>query len=135
MRGFGRSGSAAVSYTRDTTFDAGFREPLLRDQVSGGVSNQFGRRLNWTAQAGYARGVIGFESTGHYNSYNAGTGLNIAVTRRVGLFTDYSYYRYDVPVGATVFTSLDKFSRQSVTVGLSLWAPLIADKRSPRDSR
>ena len=51
------------------------------------------------------RGGIGFESTAsHYNSSNAGGGLNVAVTRRIGIFTDYSFYRYDVPAGSTVFT-------------------------------
>ena len=87
-------------------------------------------------QAGYVRGNIGFGSgASHYDSYQAGGGLNVAVTRRLSFFTDYSFYQYEVPAGATVFTSLPKFSRQSVTAGLSVWAPLIADKRSTRDSR
>ena len=135
-RGFGRSGSASLSYLDAIEFNAGFREPILRDSVSGGVSNQFGRRMTWSAQAGYIRGNIGFGSTAsHYTSSNAGGSLNVALTRRIGMFTDYSVYRYDVPAGSTVFTSLQKFSRQSVSAGLSLWAPIISDKRSPRDSR
>ncbi len=59
----------------------------------------------------------------------------MAVTRRIGIFTDYSFYRYEVPAGSTVFTVLPKFSRQSVTAGLTLWVPLISDKRSSSDSR
>ena len=69
-----------------------------------------------------------------FTSYHGGGGLNVAMTRRLSLFTDYSIYRYDVPAGATVFTSLSKFSRHSVTAGLSVWAPLISE-RSARDTR
>jgi hypothetical protein len=135
-RAFGRSGSGSLGYVRATQFNAGFREPVQTDTVSGGFSNQLGRRASWSAQAGYVHGNIGFGSTSsNYNSYQAGGGLNIAVTRRLSMFTDYSFYQYDVPAGATTFTSLQKFSRQSVTAGLSVWAPLVADKRSTRDTR
>ena len=134
-RGFGRSGSASLTYTRSTDFNAGFREPLLNDQVSAGVSSQLSRRINWSAQTAYIRGGIGFDSTAsHYSAYNAGTGFNMAVTRRMSIYTDYSFYRYDVPGGSTVFTSLSQFSRQGVSAGLSLWAPLISE-RSTRDTR
>lgn len=136
---FGRSGSASLNYTRDTDFNAGFTAPLLRDSISAGVSNQVGRKTTWSAVAAYEHGSIGFDSAavaaGKFDAYNAGGGINVALTRRIGFFTDYSYHRYDVPAGATTFTSLSRFSRQSITAGLSLWAPLIADKRSFRDTR
>jgi hypothetical protein len=129
--GFGRSASASLTYSRSTGFDAGFREPLLTDTVSAGFSNQLGRRASWSAQFGYARSGIGFGSTaGHSESLFAGGGLNAAVTRRIGVFTDYSFYRNEIPTGSTVFATLPKFSRQSVTAGLSIWVPLISEKRS-----
>jgi hypothetical protein len=133
-QGFGRSGSASLSYQRQTEFDPGFREPTLTDTVSAGLNNQLGRRASWSLQGGVVRGGIGFESAGHYHSYNVGGGLNMAVTRRIGMFTDYSLYRYDVPAGSTVFTVMPTYSRQSVTAGLTLWVPLISE-RSSRDSR
>jgi hypothetical protein len=129
--GFGRSGSASLNYQRATEFDPAFRDPVLTDMVSAGVGNQLGRRASWSAQAGYVRGNIGFESDGGaYKSVNAGGGVNIAITRHIGLFTDYFIYRYEVPAGSTVFTSLSRFSRQSVSVGLTLWAPLISKRSS-----
>jgi hypothetical protein len=135
-RSFGRSGSASLQYSRATDFDAAFRDPVLSDVVSAGISNQVGRRATWSAQMAYQHGNLGFGSgASAFDSYNAGGGVNIAVSRRFGFFTDYSFYRYDVPAGSTVFTSLSKFSRQSVTAGLSVWAPLIADTRSARDTR
>ena len=135
-RGFGRSGSAALRYSRTTNFDAGFREPILSDTVSAGVNDQLGRRVTWSTQVSYSHNGIGFSSSSqNYDAYNAGGGITVALTRRIGLYTDYSFYSYEMPAGATVFTSLPEFSRQSVTAGLTLWAPLIADKRSSRDSR
>lgn len=133
---FGRSGSASLQYLRATEFDAAFRVPVLSDVVSAGVSNQLNRRTTWSAQIAYQHGNLGFGSgMPAFDSYNAGGGVNIAVGRHFGFFTDYSFYRYEVPAGSTVFTSLSKFSRQSVTAGLSVWAPLIADTRSSRDTR
>jgi hypothetical protein len=132
-RGFGRSGSASLNYQRSTEFNAGFRDPLLTDVVSAGVNNQLGRRTAWSGQIGYMRGAIGFGSeAGHFDSYNAGGGLQFALTQRIGVFTDYSFYRYQVPAGSTVFNSLSRFSRQSVTAGLSVWMPLISAKRSSK---
>ncbi len=133
--GFGRSGSASLSYQRGTQFDPAFREPVLNDSVRAGVNNQLGRRAAWSVQVGYERGEIGYDDTGSYNSVTAGGGVNVAVTRHVGIFTDYSIYRYEVPPGATVFTSLSKFARHSVSAGLTLWAPIISDKRSTSDTR
>jgi len=131
--GFGRSASAALSYSRSTDFNAGFREPLLSDTVSAGFNSQLGRRASWSAQVGYLRSEIGFASTAsHYNAFSAGGGVNAAVTRRIGVFADYSFYRNEIPVGSTVFAVLPKFSRQSVSAGLTLWVPLISEKRSTK---
>ena len=123
----------ALRYNRDTSFEPGFREPLLSDTLTGSISSQLGRRTTWFASVGYRRGSIGFESEGdgggRYNTTNAGGRLTTGLNSHFGVFGDYSYYRYDVPPGATVFTSLSKFSRQSVSGGLTVWVPLISDRR------
>jgi hypothetical protein len=130
-RAFGRSGSMAMRYGRATQFEPGFREPLLSDTVTGSISNQLGVRSSWSASLGYTRGTIGFESEPgtRYNTITAGGRVTTSITRLLGVFADYGYYRYDVPAGATVFTSLPKFSRQSVSGGLTVWVPLINDRR------
>jgi len=132
-RAFSRSGSMALHYARGTQFEPGFREPLLNDTVTGSISNQLGLRIIWSANLGYTRGTIGFESGPgtHYNTTSAGGRLTRGFTSHFGVYSDYSYYRYDVPPGATVFTSLPKFSRQSVSIGLTAWVPLISDRRAP----
>ena len=135
-RAVGRTGSALVQYERATEYAGGFREPLLTDTFSGGFSDQIGRDTSWSAKAGYVRGEIGFESSSRrFDVYDAGARVTRALTRHLGVFGEYTYYRYEVPAGATVFTFLPKFSRQSVSVGLNLWAPLINDTRPPRETR
>lgn len=131
-RAFGRTGSAMVQYNRDTEFNPAFVEPLLTDTISGGFSDQIGRRTSWTANAAYVHGDIGFGSAaGDFNAYNAGGRITTALTRHFGIFGDYSYYRYSVPPGSTVLTSIPRFTRQSFSVGLTVWAPLVQDTRAP----
>jgi len=136
-RAFGRTGSGALQYTRDTNFTAGFREPLLTDTFGGGLSEQIGRRSSWWASAGYTRGTIGFngDTSSRFNSYYGGGRLTTALTRKLAVFGDYAYYRYQVPAGSTIFLFLPKFSRQTVSVGLSVWAPIINDTRPPTPVR
>lgn len=135
-RAFGRSGAGVLQYSRDTEYTAGFREPLLTDTVSGGFSNQIGRRTSWSANGGYIRGEIGFgEQSRRFDVYDAGGRVTRALTRTLGIFGDYSFYWYEVPAGSTTFTFLPKFSRQSVTFGLVLWAPIIEDTRPARETR
>jgi hypothetical protein len=131
-RSFGRSGSMALRYVRDTNFEPGFREPLLSNMVTGSISNQLGLRTTWSVSVGHTRGRIGFDpgSDGGYSTTNAGGRITRGLGRHLAVFGDYSYYRYDVPSGATVFTALSKFSRQSVSGGLTVWLPLVNDRRT-----
>jgi hypothetical protein len=130
-RAFSRSGSMALRYVRGSQFEPGFREPLLNDTVAASVSNQLGVRNGWSASLGYTRGTVGFSSDAstRYSSVNASGRTTTALTRHLGVYVDYSYYRYAVPTAATVFTSLSKFSRQSVSGGLTVWVPLFNDRR------
>ena len=131
-RSFGRSGSGLLQYQRGTEYTAGFREPLLTDTFSGGFSDQIGRDASWSVNAGYVRGEVGFEADSRrFDVYDIGGRLTKALTRNLGVFGSYTFYRYEVPAGATVFTFMPKFSRQSFSVGVNLWAPLINDARPP----
>jgi hypothetical protein len=134
-RAFGRTGSGLLQYQRTVEPAGGFREPLLTDTFSGGFSNQLGRDASWAVNAGYLRGDIGFDSDSRrVHVFDAGGRITRALTRHLGIFGSYTYYRYEVPAGATVFTFLPKFSRQSISGGLTLWAPIIDDRRPPRET-
>jgi hypothetical protein len=128
-----RNSTASVQYSRNTGFDAGFRAPLLNDSLSGGLSTQLGRRASLSGQASFTRGRIGFDDdAGTYESYSAGAGVSLAMTRRLAVFGNYAIYHYDVPAGALTVSLLPALTRQSVTGGLSVYLPLINDARSSK---
>jgi hypothetical protein len=134
-RGLSRSWSVGVGYTRTTEFMAGFRQPVLLDSANTSVSGQLIRRLRWSLGAGVSRGTVGFDDSSAFTSYGGSTRLEMAVSRRLGLFGSYGYYGYRVPANSnTLLTQFPKSARQSVSVGLSIWMPIINTAR-PRDSR
>jgi hypothetical protein len=133
-RGFRRSWSAHTGYSRDTEFRIGFRAPLLTDSITAGVGGLLSLRTKWSTAGGYTRGAIGFAGSG-FNVYSASTRLDVALNRTLGLYGQYSYYRYEIPPGSSDINLLSKLSRQIATVGLSVWVPIINDTRPPRESK
>jgi hypothetical protein len=133
-RGLGRSWSAYASYNRDTQFMIGFLQPLLTDSVTTGVSGLMALRTKWSAAGGYTHGSIGFGGS-DFTVYSASSRLELALTRSLGLYGQYSYYRYQVPAGSSDLDILTRLSRQTGTVGLTLWVPIINDLRRPNESK
>jgi hypothetical protein len=129
-RAFGRTWSFAAGYIRETQFLPGFRSPMPSDGVTTWISGQVTPRVRWGTAAGYTRGTVGF-GTGS-DSFDALTGtsrLEVGLTRSMGIYGQYAYYRYQVPRGSAVFPILHQQSRQTVTAGLTFWAPAMRDRR------
>ena len=128
----GGVGDQDGQHAEDDEYRQGFRGPLMSDTVSTNFGTQLGRNASWSAQAALSRGSIGFGDAGYgdYHSASAGVSVTRALNRRIGVNASYSYYRYGVPSGSTVITSLSRFSRQSVSGGLTLWVPLIGNEAS-----
>lgn len=133
-RGLGRTWSSAISYNRSTDYTPGFVGPLLSDSVFASVSGQLSTRTQWTNSAGYTRGTVGFQ-TADFSSYGASSRLTYAITRQIGAYAQYFIYHYDVPPGSTTLTLAPALTRHGVAGGLTFWAPIINDMRTPRDSR
>jgi hypothetical protein len=130
-RGFRRSWSTWIGYDRSTQYRIGFRAPLLTDSADAGVGGLATSRIKLSAGAGYTHGTIGFDGT-DFSTYSGSTRADIALTRRLALFGQYAYYHYEVPPASSVLALVPRFSRQVVTVGLSVWVPLINDVRAPK---
>jgi hypothetical protein len=111
-------------------FVAAFTEPVLSDTVSGSFGGLLLPRLSWNSGAGLSRGQVGFTTTEHFTTYSASSGLTYGVWRSVGLFGQYSYYRYQIPQGSTTLNLLSHFGHQTISVGLSLWVPIINNGRA-----
>jgi len=134
-RAFRRTWAMSVSATRSTEFLPGFLEPVFTDGVSTTLSGMLADRVEWSAAAGASRGRVGFEALDDFISYTGTTRLSAAVTRRLGVYAEYTYYRYDLPPGTSAVVLLPQLSRQSVSVGLSAYVPIFSRVREPRDPR
>jgi hypothetical protein len=130
--GFKRSWSASIGYVRGVNYQPGFSVPLISDSVSAGLGGQLATRVKWSSGAGASRGVIGFSGAGSLITYSATSSLNVAVTRKLGLYTQYSYYRYQAPVGSNDLILLAQFARQAVSAGLSIWVPILNPRGGSR---
>jgi hypothetical protein len=131
MRSFARTWSAAVSYDRGTEFIPGFGQPFLSDAAEASIGGSITPRTRWSANAGYSYGQIGYTSSASFGALVADSTLEFALTRRLAVFGDYSFYRYRIPVESTVIPLLPLFRRHAATVGLTMWLPVI----NPRGTR
>ena len=134
-RAFQRTWAASVSATRNTEFLPGFLQPMFSDGVSGTVSGMLGDRVEWSAAVGASRGQIGYEAVDDFVTYTGNSRLSAGLTRHLGIFAQYNYYRYNLPPGSTSVVLLPQMSRQGVSVGLSAFVPIFTRERQPRDPR
>lgn len=133
--GMGRTWSLAARYARSAGFDEGFDEPVLSDSVIASLSGQIAPRLSWSSSASWRRGEVGFDSGEHFDTYQASSGLHLGLFQFLGLYAQYAYFGYRVPPGSTSLPLLSRFSRQTVSAGLTTWLPIFQTGRIPRDSR
>jgi hypothetical protein len=138
LHSMGRTWSSSAEYHRSLGFIDLFSQPVLSDSVSGSVAGLVAPRVSASSHVGWTHGRVGVGSvrTGTLAAVFASSTLTVAVSRRLGFYTQYVYYRYEVPAGP--FTRLDlpsSLSRQAVSVGLSIWVPIFNNARSRRDSR
>ena len=134
-RAFGRSWSAAVKINRDTTFEPGFTAPLFSDGASLTLGGLLSSRFEWTTSLGGRRGHVGYASADKFQNYDATTRLTTALTKKTGLYAQYTYYDYTVPPAATIAGLLPAMSRQQVSAGVTLWLPIFNNVRALRDPR
>lgn len=133
VRRLGRTWAASIGAARGTSYVLGFSDPIFSDSAVAGFGGQIVPRLNFSASANYLQGKNAFSSSGAaLVSKGASARLTFGVSRHLGIYGQYSYYRYDVPDG--FFTTIafpQHQNRRSASVGLSFWAPLI-NQRTPR---
>lgn len=132
-RHFARTWHATAGVSRSTEFMPGFLEPLLQDAVNFSVSGMMSRRAEWFATVNAGRGQFGFDDSGRFLTGHATTRLNWALMRHLGIYGQYAFYYYELPRSTAAISLLNQVSRQSVSVGLATWVPIINRVRVPRD--
>ena len=130
---FRRTWRATAGFSRDTEFLPGFFEPLLTDAVSGMVRGMLATRVQWMTTISAGKGRLGFDDGGRYTTGHTQSRLNWAITRRLGLFAEYSIYYHQLPQAPTRFTLPDQLSRQAFAIGFNTWIPIVNKVRAPRD--
>jgi hypothetical protein len=134
-RGFGRSWSAWGGYLRGVDFLAGFPQPVLTDTVTTGVSGLITSTLKLSGASGITKGTLGIDTDTSFSTDYASVRVEYAATRMIGIYSDYTYYHYRIPSGQTLLDIVPRFSRQTITAGLTVWLPIINQARAPRDPR
>jgi len=128
----GRSWSSSASVARTLGFVTGFLEPVLQDTAIARIGGQLSPRVGVTSSAALSRGYIGLDSRRSLTAYSAVAMMSFAVTRRIATFANYTYYVANVPSNASTLPLPSNLSRQSVSVGLSFWAPIFSKPRVRR---
>lgn len=122
-----RSWAVGIGYSRGVQYTQGFADPFFADNVSGSVSGFLNDRSRLSFGAGYNTGSVGYGIAGRgYDTATATANYQFAVTRWSALFVNYGYYRYlfDQRVALPLALSQGQH-RNSVSVGMNFWAPLL----------
>jgi hypothetical protein len=135
VRQFRRTWMASLNANRNTEFLPGFLEPIFSDHASASLAGMVGPRLEWTTSIGATQSQIGFENIGTLVTYSGISRVSAGVARHLGIYAQYSYYHYKLPVGSSAVVLFPQLSRQALSVGLSTWVPIFYKVRAPRDPR
>ena len=113
---------AGVSYRRTTEYLAPLSEPVLSDSGSAELSGLITRRVDLSAQAGYASAASYSADGENLDTYTAAIQLRYAVKRFLAVYSEYVFYYYDLRAHARVFPDLPRvFEQHSARVGISLF--------------
>jgi hypothetical protein len=130
---FGRTGVMQASLARNTEFLPGVVEPMLGDSLTASVSGMTSRRTEWLNHVSVGRGQFGFGTPGKFLTSYFNSRFNVALTSKLGVFVQYVTYYYKLPPTQTTVNVMGQLSRQSVTVGINTWIPIVNKVRAPRD--
>ena len=134
-RGFGRTWSSSLAYTRGTEFVAGITAPLFWDALTASINGLLSTRVEWSARVGAAHGEEGSGLRGKVTEYTGTSRLTIGITHKMAAYGQFTYYHHEIPPGLTAFELRSLIARQRVSAGITLWLPLATETRAPRDSR
>jgi opacity protein-like surface antigen len=122
-----RSWSARANYQRGLQFVEGFPDPFFADSVSAIATGFLGSRSRLNFSAAYTNGQMGITINARpYTTASGVASYQVALSRSIAVFTEYDYYHYRFdPSVQLPFGMSRSMDRQSVKVGLNLWAPLL----------
>lgn len=132
---FLRTWLAQLSARRGTDFLPGFRAPVLTDFAKLSLDGFLRQRLILNVGATGGRGEVGFNDSRQFISYAGDAKLTFAVTRHIGVFTQYGYYHYQNPPEPETLFLLPRGARQAVSIGVQTWISIYDKDKVTRDPR
>ena len=133
VHAWGQTWSANLGARRAVSYEVGFTQPLLTNQVYAAFGGLLSPRLDFSASAAHTGGSVGFGSgnNGLRTSY-ATASLRLALTEWLAAYSNYFYYHHDFESDVTVPSFLPPVrDRQGVSVGLTTSIPLIGSRGRP----
>jgi hypothetical protein len=123
----GRLWTAKVNYDRGLQVPHGATQPFFSDTVAVNLRGYFNRRISLAIQPTYSHGVVGIAGkTNSYDSVMSSVRLDVALGRKVALYGEHFYYRYQFANADGLPGLLTMgLRRQGARFGLALWAPLV----------
>jgi hypothetical protein len=134
-RQFKRSWLTQLSAHRATEFLPGFTAPVFTERAQASLNGYLAKRLLLNVNAAGGQGEVGFNDPRKFVSYTGDARLTLALTRRVGLFTQYFYSHYQSPADPENLFVVPRLARQSVSVGVQTWFSLIDKEKVTSDTR
>lgn len=122
--GIGRTWAASANISRNLLFAPAFAQPTLMDMAMATLGGQLAPRVSLTGSGGFTRGYVGLDTSRSFDLLSAAAVLNVALTRRIALFGQYSLYSSEVPPDVSQLPLFNNFKRNGLVVGLTFWAPL-----------
>ena len=134
-RGFGRTWSALLGYSRSTDFAVGIPAPLFSDSASLSVNGLIGLRAQLSSAIGASRGQVGFSAQKPFTTYYSSSKLTVGMTRQLAGYGQYEYYNYQFPAEIAAIEGVPQLSRHRISAGITLWIPLATELKVPLDPR
>ena len=136
----GVRGTQRSRYDRSFEFVSTLLQPILYDALTAGVGGLVNRRVRVQTSAQASIGSIGIgDSTAvdnDFDMYQGNATLSFALSRFLDLGATYSIYRYRFGADAVLPPNVERnVDRQSVSVYLSVWAPVYSRTRRTNATR
>lgn len=130
---YARTWRVAAGVSRNTEFLPGFVEPLFSDSVNATLAGLMTPRSELLLTLTGGKGRLGVDGEGRYTTAHSNARINFAITRHIGVYGQYAVYYYKLPPNALGVVLPSQVSRQSISLGINTWLPLLNKVRAPRD--
>jgi hypothetical protein len=124
----GRSWRARLMYTRTVGLIERLQDPLLSDALRASIGGLASPRVSLQVEGGMSFGEVvnPLKSGNDFRTYQASARMEVAVARRLAVYSEYVYYHYDIGAMALLGGAQNvPLHRNSVSAGLSVWQPLL----------